>query len=620
MSNQTHYEIQVQQDGRWSIHARFEGRQKDAAIEEARNLDKMSGIGFVKVVKEVFDPDEGTYLEFIVYKSVGLKSESSSKGQTNSRSGASAASEAASSNQWADTGDDDDDDDDGFHNDDMDDDVEEDGFGGIKKKKKPPPPKQPRSLLTIIVKVALVILFSISIAALFTYIATQVFSDQKLFGVRIEGTRESNMVFLVFVITFLISAITASTAFLKGDTLKGSNKPRRAAVRRPQTGTGAAPPPRPKTQPRAAIDQVSAADSLGRAMAGIENYKLEEAGEAGDDTVPSTQQPNAAAATDEVTDAATFGQAEPDAHALSPHAEKQKALMMSFLGESLKGAQQDQAKMDNFNKFGVNLFLAGACETLTQKRELDGLSKNRILADSVRVMGFKKSHASSFAEKYEQYLMADARYMQMFQAGRNALNTFLSDEDAAPKHLESAMGEWNKPKQKEEQVGPITVLFTDIAGSTAMTQALGDAGAQEVVRAHNRVVRAALTDHNGKEVKHTGDGIMASFSRTSDGLDAAIHMQRGTDLHNQQNPKIPLHLKIGLNTGEPIQEDHALVGATVQMSARIVDKAKADEIFVSEIVRGICSGKGYQFKNRGGYPMKGFDGDIPLFEVNWRDR
>jgi len=615
MSNQTHYEIQVQQDGRWSIHARYEGWQKDAAIEEARNLDKMSGIGFVKVVKEVFDSDEGTYLEFIVYKSAGLKSESGDRGQPSTNTLPSSDSETASSNQSDDA------DDDGFHNDDMDDDVEEDGFGGVKKKKKPAAPKQPRSLLTIIVKVALVILFSISIAALFTYIATQVFSGQKLFGVRIEGTRESNMVFLVFVTTFLISAVTASTAFLKGDTLKTANKPLRAAAHRPQSGPArpSAAPRTPKAKPSAAADQVSAADSLERAMAGIENYKLEDPGETGTDSAPPTQQPNASTATGEVTNAATFGQAEPDVPALSPHAEKQKALMMTFLGESLKRVQQDQAKMDNFNKFGVNLFLAGACETLTQKRELDGLSKSRILADSVRVMGFKKSHASSFAEKYEEYLMADSRYMQMFQAGRNALNTFLSDEDASPQHLESALEEWNKPKKKEEQVGPITVLFTDIAGSTAMTQALGDAGAQEVVRAHNRVVRAALTDHNGKEVKHTGDGIMASFSRTSDGLDAAINMQRGTDLHNQQNPKLPLHLKIGLNTGEPIQEDNDLFGATVQMSARIVDKAKADEIFVSEIVRGICSGKGYQFKNRGGYPMKGFDGDVPLFEVNWRE-
>lgn len=152
-----------------------------------------------------------------------------------------------------------------------------------------------------------------------------------------------------------------------------------------------------------------------------------------------------------------------------------------------------------------------------------------------------------------------------------------------------------------------------------MTQDLGDAGAQEVVRAHNRVVREALTMWNGKEVKHTGDGIMASFVKTSDSLDAAMQMQRESAEHTAQQPTRPLFLKIGINSGEPIAEDNDLFGSTVQMSARIVDKALKEEIFVSEIVRGICAGKTYKFKNRGTYPMKGFDTDPVLYEVLWRE-
>ncbi|MEK9726232.1 MAG: adenylate/guanylate cyclase domain-containing protein, partial [Rhodospirillaceae bacterium] len=150
-------------------------------------------------------------------------------------------------------------------------------------------------------------------------------------------------------------------------------------------------------------------------------------------------------------------------------------------------------------------------------------------------------------------------------------------------------------------------------------QALGDAGAQEVVRAHNRIVRAALTGNGGREVKHTGDGIMASFGRITDSVDAAIEMQRETMVHNQQNPNLPLHLKIGINAGEPIVEDNDLFGTVVQLSARIVDKAQADEIFVSEIIKGICTGKSYKLSSKGGYEMKGFDGPMQLFEVLWRD-
>ncbi|MBT3306019.1 MAG: adenylate/guanylate cyclase domain-containing protein, partial [Alphaproteobacteria bacterium] len=194
-----------------------------------------------------------------------------------------------------------------------------------------------------------------------------------------------------------------------------------------------------------------------------------------------------------------------------------------------------------------------------------------------------------------------------------------TEEGAGPRLLDNALEEWNKPKQKEEDSGPVTVLFTDIAGSTAMTQALGDAGAQQVVRIHNRVVREALSAHAGREVKHTGDGIMASFAKTSDSVDAAIQMQVETMKHNQAEPDLPLHLKIGMNAGEPIAEDNDLFGTVVQLSARIVDKASADEIYVSEIVRGICAGKSYKFKNLGGFPMKGFGDDITLFEVIWNE-
>ena len=320
-----------------------------------------------------------------------------------------------------------------------------------------------------------------------------------------------------------------------------------------------------------------------------------------------------------VLDASTQPEPSSDGLALSPDEEKQKTFMINFLSQALESSQGDKKKMDNFNKFGVNLYLAGACEILAQKRELTPGALAKILADSVRVMGFKKSHAASFAGRYEEYLMADSRYMQMFQSGRNAMNIYLADETAAPKLLDTALEEWNKPKAKEETTGPITVLFTDIAGSTAMTQALGDAGAQKVVRVHNRIVREALSVHSGKEVKHTGDGIMASFNKTSDGIDASIQIQRETALHNQVQPDLPLHLKIGLNAGEPIAEDNDLFGTTVQLSARIVDKAAADEIFVSEIVRGICAGKNYNFSKRGGYEMKGFGDDITLFEVIWND-
>ena len=120
-------------------------------------------------------------------------------------------------------------------------------------------------------------------------------------------------------------------------------------------------------------------------------------------------------------------EAEPEAaeqdQALAATTEKLKDYMINFLSRGLEGSQADISKMDNFNKFGLSLYMAGACEILSQKGNMDLLSRSKILAEGVQVMGFKKFHAALFAEKYEEYPTADPRYMQKFQSGRNAINT-----------------------------------------------------------------------------------------------------------------------------------------------------------------------------------------------------
>ncbi len=590
MALQTHYEVHVQQGGRWSIHAQFDSNQKDVAIEEAKQLDSQGNIGAVKVIREVYDVAEGTHRDYVVYKSAGA---TASDGETDTTD-----RKIRTDSGGGDFGSADDDDDDDF-------DVED---APARRKNSS---KKKSTLTAFVVKLLLIVLFSICLAAIASFLATELLGGSTLFGYRISGSREANMLVIVFLLTFLISAACMAMAFMRGESIDSRPRPRRAPKPKaaPKQAAAAADPKKKQRTKR------KKGDELDRAMAGSEDFVLAE--QEADDTNERLQQELAGDEPgDEVIDP-NAGAAGVDG--LSPHAEKQKAYMMDFLTDSLAKTGQDNKKMDNFNKFGVNLFLAGACETLADKRDLNEKDRAKVLADSVRVMGFKKSHAGAFADKYEEYLLQDPRYMQMYQAGRNAMNTHFQDPDDSAKHMESALGEWNQPKKKVEETGPITVLFTDIAGSTAMTQALGDAGAQEVVRAHNRIVRAALTDHNGREVKHTGDGIMASFSKVTDSVDASMQMQRETMVHNQQNPELPLHLKIGINAGEPIVEDNDLFGTVVQLSARIVDKAQADEIFVSEIIKGICTGKSYKFNAKGGYEMKGFDGPMHLFEVIWRD-
>jgi class 3 adenylate cyclase len=155
-----------------------------------------------------------------------------------------------------------------------------------------------------------------------------------------------------------------------------------------------------------------------------------------------------------------------------------------------------------------------------------------------------------------------------------------------------------------------SIMFTDLEASTALTQRLGDEGAQRLLREHDDAVREALGDHGGREVKHTGDGIMASFPSAVAAVASALQIQR--DLEGAE-----VRVRVGLNAGEPIAEHDDLFGTAVQMAARITDRADPGQVLVSRVVADLCAGKSYKFSSVGVATMKGFDEPVELFEVGY---
>jgi adenylate cyclase len=107
---------------------------------------------------------------------------------------------------------------------------------------------------------------------------------------------------------------------------------------------------------------------------------------------------------------------------------------------------------------------------------------------------------------------------------------------------------------------------------------------KKIVRAHNNVVRSALAQHKGREVKHTGDGIMAVFGDAPSAVMASVQMQREFLEHNAAFPNLPLTVRIGLNAGEAVQEENDFFGAAVQMSSRVCAQATNGHIWVSQSV------------------------------------
>jgi len=197
------------------------------------------------------------------------------------------------------------------------------------------------------------------------------------------------------------------------------------------------------------------------------------------------------------------------------------------------------------------------------------------------------------------------------------------DMEAVLRAIDEFVGESEEaaaPAAPPRPGGLVTILFTDMEGSTTLTRRLGDAKAQELVRAHNAIVRDALKANGGSEIKHTGDGIMASFPSASRALECAIAIQRAFQDYNAQvggQHAAPLRIRIGLNAGEPITEEKDLFGTAVVLAARIAVKAEGGEILVSDIVRQVVAGKGFLLSDRGDTVLRGFEDPVRVYEVLW---
>ena len=187
----------------------------------------------------------------------------------------------------------------------------------------------------------------------------------------------------------------------------------------------------------------------------------------------------------------------------------------------------------------------------------------------------------------------------------------------------SFLAEGKEAAEPPSPGGFATILFTDMASSTTLADQLGDAKAQEVRRNHNDIVRSALAKNSGSEIKHTGDGIMASFPTASSALDCAIAIQRGVAAHKEEHPESPLGVYVGLNAGEPIAEGDPegridLFGTSINLAARICDHAEAGQILAANVVRELAAGKDFLFSDLGETELRGFEDPVKLWELRWQ--
>lgn len=167
------------------------------------------------------------------------------------------------------------------------------------------------------------------------------------------------------------------------------------------------------------------------------------------------------------------------------------------------------------------------------------------------------------------------------------------------------------PEVDKRDPGIRTIMFTDIVGSTSMTRQLGDDAAMQLLAVHDQIVRGALAELGGREIKHLGDGIMASFTSAASAVKCAARVQKEISKH------AALKLRVGVAAGEPVERHDDLFGCTVQLASRLCANAQPQQILVSNVVAELCDGKMIAFEELGEVSLKGFDQPVRAHAVNW---
>ncbi len=165
--------------------------------------------------------------------------------------------------------------------------------------------------------------------------------------------------------------------------------------------------------------------------------------------------------------------------------------------------------------------------------------------------------------------------------------------------------------------GIVTILFTDLVGSTETLARLGEERAEELRQSHFSLLREAISRTQGTEVKNLGDGLMVTFAAASDAVGCGVAMQQALERHNRRAVEA-LRVRIGVAVGEATCEESDYFGTPVVEAARLCARAGGGQVLVTEMVRALAGSRGgWRFEPLGALELKGLPEPVPVCEVRW---
>ncbi|MBL8628535.1 MAG: adenylate/guanylate cyclase domain-containing protein [Rhodospirillaceae bacterium] len=332
--------------------------------------------------------------------------------------------------------------------------------------------------------------------------------------------------------------------------------------------------------------------------------------ETADETAPETAEPQALFTADVKTEAQrteeTLAQAKAQAIA-----ELDK--FTASLNETMKSAAR---ALDAASRFALQLYVAGACSAIARKFLLSAKDALGLMVRALSNVGTSKMFAESFVTNIEDYARREA-YRPLIMDGQSAMNRQLEGRAPDTSSVLSKFETWAKQADKSAVPRVVTFLFTDIVDAAALTERLGNLHAQRVIKAHDEAVNEAIAKNKGTNVKHTGDGIIATFPDPAKAVLAAQAIQQRLDAHNKRMPHLSTNVRISINAGEAVDENGDFFGATVKMTAQLCAMAKAGQILAAEVVKSFCKSSAHAFNPFGEVTIAELDKVRAVFEVNW---
>ena len=247
------------------------------------------------------------------------------------------------------------------------------------------------------------------------------------------------------------------------------------------------------------------------------------------------------------------------------------------------------------------------------------------VAEAIALLVLRARLQTSQRDAEEMRARLDTRHM-LWTGGRDAVRTVWQTANlvrtqgfgGAVRSSIEELADWADVERPDlarlAPDGRLVVMFSDIEGSTALNERIGDRAWVKLIGSHDRLVRRLVNAYDGYVVKSQGDGFMVAFADPTAAVSCAVAMQRALERDAKRARHNRIRVRIGIHMGKSVLRGDDVFGRNVAMAARVASQADGGEILVSESVR-TAVGDQQSFDQGRDAELKGFTGTHRLYAV-----